>query len=153
DTARAAREAEANAPIKAREAIIDGLAALPAESTGAQIKRAMVDADTAWRSSARIHGPQAAKLDARFRAARESASRRLREVAERAAQARYDALLVAMRICDEREASPDSGDLQARWNALTDLPAAWKTAMDARFGGTTPAKRPPLADTLLNLEA
>jgi hypothetical protein len=25
--------------------------------------------------------------------------------------------------------------------------------MDARFNGTSPAKRPPLADTLLNLEA
>jgi hypothetical protein len=152
DAARAAREAEANAPIKAREAIVDALLAVPAESA-AHIKRAMADADTAWRSSPRIHGPQAAKIEARFRAARDSASRRLREVAERAAQARYDALLAAMRICDEREAAPDSGDLEARWSALSELPAAWKAAMDARFKGTPPAKRPPLPDTLLNLEA
>jgi hypothetical protein len=152
DAARAAREAEANAPMKAREAIIDSLAALPAESTGAQIKRALAEADTAWRSSPRIHGPLAAKLEARWRSARESASRRLRELADRAAKARYDALLAAMRLCDEREASPDSADLEARWSALTDLPAAWKTAMDARFHGKSAAKPQSLPDTLLNLE-
>ena len=152
DAARAAREAEANAPLKARETIIDSLAALPAESTAAQIKRALADADTAWRSSPRIHGPLAAKLDARFRAARESASRRLRELADRAAKARYDALLAAMRLCDEREASPDSADLEARWSALTDLPAAWKAVMDARFHGKSAAKPQALPDTLLKLE-
>ena len=153
DTARAAREAEANAPIKAREAVIDGLLALPAESTGAQIKRALAEADTAWRSSARIHGPQAARLEARFREARDSVNKRLRAIAERAALARYDALIAAMRICDEREAGGDSPDLESRWNALTDLPAAWKTAMDARFHGTSAAKPQALPGTLLSLEA
>jgi exonuclease SbcC len=152
DAARAAREAEANAPLKARETIIDSLAALPADSTAAQIKRALADADTAWRSSPRIHGPLAAKLDARFRAARESASRRLRELADRAAKARYDALLAAMRLCDEREASPDSADLEARWSALTELPAAWKAVIDARFHGKSAAKPQALPDTLLKLE-
>src|ERR1051325_9056455 len=58
-----------------------------------------------------------------------------------------------MRICDEREAGADSPDLESRWNALADLPAPWKTAMDARYKGTPPAKRPPLPDTLLSLEA
>ena len=152
DAARAAREAEANAPIKAREAIIDTLLAMPAETAG-QIKRAIADADTAWRASPRVHGPQASRIEARYREARDTASKRLRAIAERAALARYDALLAAMKICDEREAGADSPDLESRWNALTDLPAAWKTAMDARFKGTAPAKRPPLPDTLLSLEA
>jgi hypothetical protein len=59
-----------------------------------------------------------------------------------------------MRLCDEREAgSEPSPDLESRWSALTDLPPAWKTVMDARFNGTLPAKRPPLPDTLLSLEA
>ena len=153
DAARAAREAEANAPITAREAIIDTLSALPADASATDTKRALANADTAWRASPRIHGPQAPRLESRYREARDAASRRLRAIAERAALARYDALLAAMRICDEREASPDSPDLEARWSALSDLPAPWKAAMDARFNGTTPAKRPPLADTLLNLEA
>ncbi|HEX6268251.1 MAG TPA: DUF349 domain-containing protein [Burkholderiales bacterium] len=151
DAARAARESEASAPIKAREALIETLLALPAGNVG-QIKRAMAEADTAWRSSPRIHGPHAAKLEARFRAARDAASRRLREFAERAAQVRYDALIAAMDLCAEREASPDSPELETRWNALTDLPAAWKTAMDSRFKGTSASKPQALPDTLLNLE-
>jgi len=153
DAARAAREAEANAPIKAREALIDSLRGLPAEAGAGDIKRALASADTAWRSSPRIHGPQAARLEARFREARDTANKRLRAIAERAALARYDALLAAMRICDEREAGADSPDLESRWSALADLPAPWKTAMDARYKGTPPAKRPPLPDTLLSLEA
>jgi hypothetical protein len=154
DAARAARDAEANAPIAAREAIIDTLSALPTDASVADIKRAIATADTAWRASPRIHGPQAARLEARYREARDTASRRLRAIADRAALARYDALLAAMRLCDEREAgSEPSPDLESRWSALTDLPPAWKTVMDARFNGTLPAKRPPLPDTLLSLEA
>src|SRR5262245_6922786 len=153
DAARAAREAEANAPITAREAIIDTFSTLPADASASDIKRTLATADTAWRASPRIHGPQAARIESRYREARDVASKRLRAIAERAALARYDALLAAMRICDEREASSDSPDLEARWSALTDLPPTWKSAMDARFNGTTPAKRPPLPDTLLNLEA
>jgi hypothetical protein len=161
DAARAARDAEANAPITAREAIIDALsAAVPAANSpesspasASDMKRAIATADTAWRASARIHGPQASRIEARYRDARDTASRRLRAITDRAALARYDALLAAMRLCDEREASPDTPDLESRWGALTDLPPAWKTAMDARFNGTLPAKRPPLPDTLLSLEA
>ena len=153
DAARAAREAEANAPIKAREAVIDSLLALPAEAGAADIKRGLAAADTAWRASPRIHGPQAARTESRYREARDAASKRLRAIAERAALARYDALLAAMRLCDEREATADASDLDERWNALTDLPAPWKAAMEARFKGTPPTKRPPITDTLLNLEA
>jgi hypothetical protein len=150
------KASEANAPIKAREAVIESLSALPTTGSvqdAAQIKRAMAEADTAWRSSPRIHGPQAAKLEARYRAARDAASRRLREVADHAARARFDALIAAMRLCDEREAASEATpDLEARWSALADLPAAWNSAMQARWLGSARAKSQPLPDTLLNLE-
>ena len=87
------------------------------------------------------------------RAAREAASKRQREIAEHAARARFDALIAAMRLCDEREAAAEpSPDLEARWSALADLPAPWKAAMDVRLRGAAAAKREPLPDTLLNLE-
>jgi hypothetical protein len=150
DAARAAREAEANAPIKAREAILETLAALP--STVPEIKRALAAADTAWRSSPRIHGPQAAKLESRFRSAREAASKRLRELADHAAQAKYDALLAAIRLCDERETAGETGaGLESRWTVL-DLPAPWKSALEPRWRGTSTAKPEALPDTLLQLE-
>ena len=138
------------APIKAREAIIETLAALP--SAAPEIKRALAAADTAWRSSPRIHGPQAGKLESRFRSAREAASRRLRELADQAAQAKYDALLAAIRLCDERETAGEiSADLESRWTAV-DLPAPWKSALEPRFRGTSTAKPEALPDTLLQLE-
>ena len=98
-------------------------------------------------------GPPAARLEARYRAARDAASKRLRDIADHAAQARFDALIAATRLCDEREAAAEPApDLEARWSALADLPAPWKAAMDVRFRGAAAAKREPLPDTLLNLE-
>jgi DNA repair protein SbcC/Rad50 len=152
DAERAARESESNAPIKAREAIIDTLLALPSGSA-AEIKRALAVADTSWRASPRVAGPQASRLEARYRAARDAAAKRLREIADHAAQARFDALIAAMRLCDEREAAGEpSPDLETRWSAIADLPAPWKAAVEARFRGAAPAKPQPLPDTLLNLE-
>ncbi|HYR32933.1 MAG TPA: DUF349 domain-containing protein [Burkholderiales bacterium] len=156
DAERAARESEADAPIKAREAIIDSLAAPPAENSArsaGDTKRALAAADTSWQASARVTGPHAARLEARYRAARDAASKRLRDIADHVAQARFDALIAATRLCDEREAAAEPApDLEARWSALADLPAPWKAAMDVRFRGAAAAKREPLADTLLNLE-
>jgi DNA repair protein SbcC/Rad50 len=156
DADRAARESEANAPIQAREAVIDTLLALPAENStrsAGEIKRALASAETSWRASARVTGPQAARLEARYRAARDAAAKRLREIADHAAQARFDALIVAMRLCDEREAAGEPApDLESRWSALADLPAPWKAAMEARWRASTPAKPQALPDTLLNLE-
>jgi hypothetical protein len=154
DAARTAREAEQNAPIQAREAIIDALFALPADSKAPDVKRALATADAAWRSSPRIHGPQAAKLEARFRAARDAANKRLRDLADQAAQAKFDALLAAIRLCEEREAAGEaSPDLESRWTAPTDLPAPWKTAVESRWLGKSTAKPEALPDTLLQLEA
>ena len=153
DAARTARESESNAPIKAREAIIDTLLAVPGDANATDLKRAVASADTAWRASPRVHGPQAARIEARYRAARDAAAKRLREIAEHAAQARFDALIAAMRLCDEREAAGEaSPELETRWSAIADLPAPWKAAMEARFRGAAPAKAQPLPDTLLNLE-
>ena len=156
DAARAARESEANAPIQAREAVIATLFALPAENSArsaGDIKRALASAETAWRVSVRVVGPQAAKLEARYRAARDAASKRLREIADHAAQARYDSLITAMRLCDEREAAAEPApELEARWSALEGLPANWRSAMEARWRCAVADKPQPLPDTLLNLE-
>ena len=155
DAARAARQSEANAPVKAREAVIDVLLALPAENgprSAPEIKRALANAETAWRACARVTGPQAAGLEARYRAARDAATKRLHDIADHAAQARFDALIAAVRLCDEREAAGEAApDLEARWSALENLPAAWKAAMEARWRAAA-RKGESLPDTLLNLE-
>ena len=163
DAARAAKENQFSAQIKAREEIIARLAELPAAGTAQDIKRAMSEADAAWRGAAEIAKPHAARLEAKYRAARDAATKRLAALAVHASQARFDALFAAMALCDEREAASDEGrepagapaeTIEARWNAIENLPAAWKKALDARFGaaaGAT-ASRDDLGDTLLRLE-
>ena len=136
DAARAAKETEFSARIKAREEIIERLIALASNTTASEIKRAMAEADTAWRASDEVARPQAAKLDARYRAARDAATKRLGELAAYAAQARFDALIAATALCHEREISgEEAADLEARWNAVENLPDAWKAKLEARFRG------------------
>jgi hypothetical protein len=169
DAARAARETAAGEQIKAREAIIESLLALPAANStrsAPEIKRALANAETAWRACAEVARPHAAGLDARYRAARDAATKRLADIAAHAAQARFDGLIETMRLCDEREAAGEvAPDLEARWSAVEDLPDAWKSGMDARFRGIAapkPESQPgprsgtnsdaSLPDKLLNLE-
>ncbi len=169
DAGRAARETEAGEQIKVRDAIIDGLLALPATNstrTASEIKRALASAETAWRACAEVARPHAARLDARYRAARDAATKRLGDIAIHAAQARFDALIATMALCHEREAAGEvAPDLEARWSAIENLPDAWKPSMEARFRGIAAPKADPqsgprsgknsaagLPDTLLNLE-
>ncbi|HKA57325.1 MAG TPA: hypothetical protein VKD28_01815, partial [Gemmatimonadales bacterium] len=101
--------------------------------------------------------------EGRYRDARDAATRRLGELAAHAAQARYDALIAKMELCREREAARDAGrvmtdeetaELEARWNAVDDLPDTWNARVEARFrADTNEAPRTGLPDLLLDLEA
>lgn len=170
DAARAAAEAEVSAKQQARMEIIERVSALTRASTAAEIKRGLTEADSAWRAAPEVPKPQVAKLDARYRAARDAANKRIAELATHAAQARYDALIAAMALCLERETRQDAAGslsdeqrtaLQARWDAIEQLPDAWKKRMEARYdsrAAPAPAaksgKNAPetLPDILLNLE-
>ncbi len=164
DAARAASEAEFNAQQKARAEIIERVAALARATTAADIKRTLNEADSAWRTAPEAPKSQTAKLDARYRAARDAAARRISELALHAEQARYDALLAKIALCHEREAlaapgpalsAEQTADLETRWNAVAHLPETWKSRIDARFQGHAKESEKPgasLQDTLLNLE-
>lgn len=169
DAARAASEAEFSAKIKAREAVIEKVAELARGNTAQEIKRGMADGDAAWRAAPEVPRSHAAKLDARYRAARDAATQRISALALHATQARYDALIAKMALCDEREKlldAPDSNgtlteaqamELEARWNAVEHFPDVWKAKLDARFAGLPLAKpgkgaAESLPDILLNLE-
>jgi hypothetical protein len=144
DASRAAKEAEFGARIKAREDIIERLVALSCSSTAAEIKRGMTDADAAWRAAAEVPKPQGVRLEARYRSARDAAVRRLGELATHASQARFDALLAALALCDERERSPEpAADLDARWDAIENLPDPWRARLQARLRGAGTQSGPP----------
>ena len=163
DAGRAAKEAEFSARIKAREEIIERLAALRTAGSAPDVRRAMAEAEAAWRGAPEAPGPQMRKLEGRYRDARDAGTRRLGELAAHAAQARYDALIAKMELCREREAARDAGrvmtdeetaELEARWNAVDDLPDTWNARVEARFrADTNEAPRTGLPDLLLDLEA
>jgi hypothetical protein len=167
---RAAKEAEFSARTKEREEIIERVAALASSTAAQDIRRALAEADTAWRASAEVPKPLGVKLDARYRAARDAANRRLGEVVAHASQSRFDALIAAMALCHQRETAGEvTAELETRWSAVENLPAAWKPKLEARFRGigAGPAAPPAsssasrskvapgetLPDLLLKLEA
>ncbi len=168
DTARNAKEVETNAQQQARLDIMARLTTLAAVSNAADIKRALSDADRDWRAAPDLRDlpkPQAAKLDARYRAARDAVGTRLADLALQSEQARYDALHAAMALCGECEASASSSEagvtgLQEKWDALEHLPAPWKARLDSRFQGKAAAPTAKsgknttdsVQDILLNLE-
>jgi hypothetical protein len=157
DASRAAKEDEFRARTKAREEIIARLAACASSATAHEIKRSMAEADTAWRAASEAPRPQAAKLDARYRAARAAAAKRLGELAAYASQARFDALINAIALCHEREISAEpAADLETRWSAVENLPDAWKAKLETRFreaeSKSSVTSGESLRDILLNLE-
>jgi hypothetical protein len=150
DAARGAKEAQFNARQKAREDIIGRVDALSSSGAASEIKRGLAEADAAWRASGEVARPQAANLDARYRAARDAATRRLGELAAYAVQARFDALTAAIALCHDIETSgAPPADLEARWNSVQNLPDAWKTRLEARFraagSNSGPLSAPPSA--------
>lgn len=119
--------------------------------------KAATDAVFAERGTARR--AKEAEFNARAKAREEAAARdaaatrRRVELAAAALHARFDALTAAMALCHELETSdPPPADLEVRWNALQDLPEAWKTRLEARFRATGTKSGESLPDLLLRLE-
>ena len=153
DAARGAKEAQFNARLKAREEIITRVEALSSSGAASEIKRGLAEAEAAWRAGGEVPRPQAARLDARYRAARDAATRRMGELAASALHARFDALTVAIALCHETETSDTPpADLEERWSALRDLPDAWKARLEPRLRATGAKPAASLPDLLLKLE-
>jgi hypothetical protein len=157
DAAHAARDNELKSHESARQALIDRLAALTTESATGEIKRTIADVDTQWRKTGEAPRNVAAKLDARFRSARDAAQQLLAGSAQRAWGLTCDALVAKLALCAAAEAAP--GELhQESWAALPALPALWETALSKRFaaaqaGKTAAANEPALREQLLQLES
>ena len=153
DASRAAKQAEFSAGIKARDELIERVAACSSSATASEVKRALAEADTAWRAAPEMPRPQAERLEKRYRAARAAATKRIGELAANASRARFDALIQAMALCREREISAEpAADLEARWSAIEHLPAPWKAKLETRFRGDESKSGENLPDILLNLE-
>lgn len=153
DAAIDARGAQFAANLAAREALIVRLEALQPDSPAHEISRALADVDSQWRNAGEAPRRDAAAVEARFRAARETAQLHLANRAQRTWSATCDALLVKIAICESLEyaggaaspslASPESATMEvpgseaevvdggpaANWPDVPPLPAPWEAAL------------------------
>jgi hypothetical protein len=149
-----AREAELAASLATREDLLTRLDALPGDST--ETPRALAEIDHAWRQAAELPRGAGGAVEARYRASREAAARRLADHAQQRWQIQCDTLAAKLALCEARASGACTGDdFAPRWAALEALPAAWESALAQRLSpAAEPVPLSPLAldDVLLKLE-
>ena len=143
DAARAEQQTQLNAKQSARSAVIASLSELKTLNEVAAIKRGMAQAESAWRACESLPKGQESHWESRYRSAREGLTQRVSELTLHLAQARYDALLAGLLICessaqtltDTQSAEASLPTLAAEsFDGLTDLPNHWKKALLTRAG-------------------
>lgn len=145
-----ARDDELRGHQAAREALIARLEAVPADVPAHDAKRTLAEVDQQWRQAGDAPRQEAARLDARYRAAREAVQQHLADAAKRQWQDTVDALLARHAACERREQHGADAALDAEWAALPAVPAAWARALDARWTrGAAPAADAATTDRLL----
>jgi hypothetical protein len=156
EAAASARDATLAANLATCEALLERLQALPPEASPADIERRLAEVDRGWRQSGELPRGAGEAIEARFRAARADALRRLDEAARQRWLAQCDAL--AARLVRGESSESATG-------ALTDggpagepqdiLPAAWAQALAQRQAGSAaagPLPAPAIDELLLQLE-
>jgi hypothetical protein len=136
-----ARDAGFKANQVAREALIARLEELHQDTSPADIKRALASVDTEWRNAGEAPRNQAARLESRYRAAREQAQQHMAGSAQRSWQHTCDALLAKLALCEALESATPLAGIEARWNILPVLPTRWELVLQARYksGSGNPA--------------
>ena len=132
DALHAARDAELKSHLVAREALIARLNAMTADTPTAELKRTISDIDREWRNAGEAPRAMAVKIDAKFRAARETAQQYVAGSANRVWHATCDALSAKLAMCEKIETAP-ADDAEAHWQTIAALPQVWERALQARF--------------------
>jgi DNA repair protein SbcC/Rad50 len=133
DAAFNARDAELKASKTVREELIAKVAALNESTPVADIKRTLMETDTAWRKAGEAPRAEATKLDSQFRAAREAAQKLIASSAQRIWDAKCDALNAKLALCEELENTAAAENVDERYAAISALPNVWEHALAARL--------------------
>jgi DNA repair protein SbcC/Rad50 len=133
DAAFNARDAELKASKTVREELIAKVAALNESTPVADIKRTLMETDTAWRRAGEAPRAEATKLDSQFRAAREAAQKLIASSAQRIWDAKCDALNAKLALCEELENTAAAENVDERYAAISALPNVWEQALAARL--------------------
>jgi DNA repair protein SbcC/Rad50 len=133
DAAFNARDAELKLSKTVREELIAKVAALNESTPVTDIKRTLMETDTAWRRAGEAPRAEATKLDSQFRAAREAAQKLIASSAQRIWDAKCDALNAKLVLCEELENTATAENIDERYAAIPALPNVWEQALAARL--------------------
>ena len=133
DAAFNARDAELKASKTVREELIAKVVALNESTSVADIKRTLMETDTAWRRAGEAPRAEATKLDSQFRATRETAQKLIASSAQRIWDAKCDALNAKLALCEEVENTAAAENIDDRYAAISALPNVWEQALTARL--------------------
>jgi hypothetical protein len=152
-----ARDTALQAHAAERSVLIDRLAALADDLSPAALRRELATIDAAWQRAGPPPRDGAAALDARFRAARDAAARRLADAEHAQRRAEAETLRQKLALCEALEcgdAGFDRATLVERWNALPPLRSAWERALAQRAGISAgqPARTSPASTEALLLQ-
>ncbi|TRZ97653.1 MAG: DUF349 domain-containing protein [Rhodocyclaceae bacterium] len=138
EAAFSARDAGFKANQATREALIARLEELHQDTPAADIKRVLATVDTEWRKAGEAPRNQAARLESRYRTARDRALEHVAGSAQRTWNRTCDALLAKLALCAELDSAdpalpPAAAGLQAHWADLPALPPRWEQVLQARY--------------------
>jgi hypothetical protein len=150
DAISAARDQEFKSHLEARDKLIATLLALDEDTPPAEVRKTMNEVDAAWRKAGEAPRNIAAKIDAKFRDARDRARDLVAGSAKRSWSKVCDALDAKIALCVAVE-SGSAGSIDEDWSALTVLPTVWESTLTARRAGQ-PAKA-DVETAMLKLEA
>jgi exonuclease SbcC len=158
DAAFNARDAEFKAHAAERQALVQRLEELSAETPEAQLKRTLTEVQGQWQRCGPAPRAEAAALDERWQRALTTARGHMNQSALQRWQTVCDALQTKRSLGSEwATQSGDADERQARWTALPALPAAWDEALRQRAGLVSAAAAPLSASAadqcLLQLES
>lgn len=158
DAANAARDAGFGAARGAREALIARLDALTADTPAGEIRKAVADVDNEWRKAGEASRNDAAKLEQRFRRARDAAQQHLAGSALRQWHQTCDLVTTKIGLCAEAEGGSTDASIAERWAALPALPTDWEKALAARLaaaqgGQAAKAEADSLPQVILQIES
>ena len=165
DEARTQSESALQDQLSHRQALLDRFVNIESSTSVTDIKKLLNETEKAWQACQPIPKPLENKLNTRLRDLQRQAQRHIEHLNKSAYQARLNTLHHALTLCIKREALLDATEenhtahlkeLTDQWDALTQLPETWKSALTPRFNATaisTTNLEEPILTTLLKLEA
>ncbi len=156
DAANSARDAVFQTNATLRTELINKLTALTADTPPGEIKRTIAEVDSAWRRAGEAPRALEAKLEARFRRARDDAQQFSAGSAKRTWQKTCESLHAKLALCVELENNTGNvGNTRESWQALPALADIWEKPLHTRFDAALVGQpvSVPQDETLLKLEA